>query len=351
MKNNNSKLKIFLLCAVVFSFSLFVFSSSFAPAFAQKEGYKLTVPLPGAPERITGPAQYIKYLYQFGLGVGALLAIGIIVFAGIKYSVSAGNAAQQEDARDMIQSAVLGLALLLGAVLIMYTINPKLIGLGALEMGLQLPPIDPPKPAAQDPSLTEKRIKSLDLGNASLPRLRELKNFYEKDCAIQKANLDVSRRSVLDTPGLEISGGLLKDQISGDPEYQYLKNILSEEEFQSFLNNEGWRSLATKESQDRATEKLTECYAIINGIDQATENKKAAQSADSMQGVDLATLQSRYEQVSRLLEAQQKRKYELFDQKGSQSPEYLQALKVFQSLQNELAQLDTEIKRQEALKK
>lgn len=336
-------LKTFILCAVVLSFSFLVLNS--ATAFAQKDGYKLTVPLPEVPEKITGPAQYIKYLYQFGLGIGALLAIAIIVFAGIKYSVSAGNVAQQEDARDMIKNAVLGLALLLGAVLIMYTINPKLVGLGALEAGLQLEAIKPPAPAVQDTTVLDRRIKSLDLENADLPRLRDLKNFYEKDCAKQKANLNMAMESIWSTPGLGLSESGIKSLVKTDPKYHYLRGVLSKEELENFINSEGWGGLETKESKDRANVKLKECYDIINSIDLATAKKKAAQSAESMSEVPLAELNSRHKQLSRLLFSNNEHAKNTFDVYGGQSPEYLKAQKVVQFLADEIAQLDKEIKR------
>jgi hypothetical protein len=82
-----------------------------------------TCPEPGTP------AGYIARLYQFGLMIAGLVAFGAIVFGALKYILSAGNIASQQDARDQITQAILGLVLLFGAYLILYTINPQLVSL------------------------------------------------------------------------------------------------------------------------------------------------------------------------------------------------------------------------------
>ena len=55
-----------------------------------------------------------------------LFAFGGIVYGALKYILSAGNVGSQQDAKDQITQAVLGLVLLLGAFIILYTINPSL---------------------------------------------------------------------------------------------------------------------------------------------------------------------------------------------------------------------------------
>lgn len=79
-------------------------------------------------------AGYIARLYQFGLMIAGLAAFGAIVFGSIKYILSAGSMANQQDARDQITQAIIGLALLLGAYLILYTINPALVSLRNPQM-------------------------------------------------------------------------------------------------------------------------------------------------------------------------------------------------------------------------
>ncbi len=81
------------------------------------------------PKAEEGPAQYIARLYQFGLMIAGLLAFGSIVYGSLKYILSAGNIGSTEEAKDIIREAIYGVALLLGAYLVLYTINPNLVKL------------------------------------------------------------------------------------------------------------------------------------------------------------------------------------------------------------------------------
>ena len=80
------------------------------------------------------PAGIIINFYQFALMIGGLLAFVIIVFAAIKHTVSADNPSGQSDSKDMIKQALLGLLLLVGAYLVLNTINPKLTDLRLPEL-------------------------------------------------------------------------------------------------------------------------------------------------------------------------------------------------------------------------
>jgi hypothetical protein len=75
------------------------------------------------------PAGYIARLYQFGLMIVGLVAFGAIIYGAVLYTLSAGNVGNKEDAKDQMLQAVLGLLLLLGAYLLLYTINPNLVNL------------------------------------------------------------------------------------------------------------------------------------------------------------------------------------------------------------------------------
>ena len=73
-----------------------------------------------------GPAGWVANLYQFSLMAAGILGFGAIVYAGFRYTLQAGNPSAQGDAKDQITQALLGLLLLLGAYLILNTINPNL---------------------------------------------------------------------------------------------------------------------------------------------------------------------------------------------------------------------------------
>ncbi len=75
------------------------------------------------------PAGYVSRLYTFSLMAAGIVAMGALIFGAVKYILSAGNIVSQQDARDQMTSAIWGLMLLIGAYLILYTINPDLVNL------------------------------------------------------------------------------------------------------------------------------------------------------------------------------------------------------------------------------
>ena len=87
--------------------------------------------LPNAPasSASSGLPGYINYLFIFGLSLITVLALGQMMFGGIKYILAAGNVVKVENAKDTIQQALLGLGLLLVSYLLLRTINPDLVNL------------------------------------------------------------------------------------------------------------------------------------------------------------------------------------------------------------------------------
>lgn len=88
-----------------------------------------TIPGMGAASSSTPPGQWVSSLYNFALMIGGVLAFGAIVYGGVLYASSMGNPSKQSEGREWIQSALLGLLLLGGAYLVLYTINPALVNL------------------------------------------------------------------------------------------------------------------------------------------------------------------------------------------------------------------------------
>lgn len=81
-----------------------------------------------------GIAEQIGNFYQWVLGIGALIALGVLVFGGILYTTSAGNASRQDDAKQWGLGSVIGLLILFGSYLILNTINPELTKLKDLNL-------------------------------------------------------------------------------------------------------------------------------------------------------------------------------------------------------------------------
>lgn len=104
---------------------------SYTP-YAAMAQVQLETGLPGAPSQLPAGTElpsYIRYLFLFGLGLIAILALAQMIIGGITYILAAGNAAKVEDAKDIIFQALLGFGILLVSYLLLRTINPDLVNL------------------------------------------------------------------------------------------------------------------------------------------------------------------------------------------------------------------------------
>ncbi len=126
MSNNKKTILFFVLLGLLISIPI-VFAAELKYTFPCSNLPGMTCPTAG--EVAQSPAAYIARFYQFALMISGALAFAMIIFGAIQYIVSAGNPTTQSDARDRIFQAFWGIALLLGAYLILYTIDPKMVSL------------------------------------------------------------------------------------------------------------------------------------------------------------------------------------------------------------------------------
>lgn len=70
--------------------------------------------------------QIISYIFQILVGVGALIAVAMVVMAGVEWMTSDGNPGKIDGAKTKIKNALLGVGVLLGSYLIINTINPQI---------------------------------------------------------------------------------------------------------------------------------------------------------------------------------------------------------------------------------
>lgn len=123
----------------------------------------LLVKIPGQPDAGDSPSDYVKSLYNFGrIAVGAT-AFGVIVYAALEYTASAGNTARQEDARSRIKEAIMGIILLFGATILFNLINPKII-IGTLPSTFTNNVISQQNPNATQQDLDELNAACADGG-------------------------------------------------------------------------------------------------------------------------------------------------------------------------------------------
>ncbi len=72
------------------------------------------------------PEEIISYIFQILVGIGTLIAVAMVVMAGVEWMTSDGNPGKIDGAKTKIKNALLGVGVLLGSYLIINTINPQI---------------------------------------------------------------------------------------------------------------------------------------------------------------------------------------------------------------------------------
>lgn len=116
---------------------LFLFGSSLAPSLALGANfdYELLETIPGflqAGKTYTFN-QYVSAIYNFLIWTAGIASLFMISLGAFMYITSAGNQAALSKAKTFIVDAVIGLILVFAAWLILYTINPNLVGLAGIQ--------------------------------------------------------------------------------------------------------------------------------------------------------------------------------------------------------------------------
>ena len=89
-----------------------------------------SVPSATVPAASTTFPGYVKYLVNLTLILSGVIALAVLVRAGLLYLTSAGNLDQIEQAKRKIVAGLLGLIIILSSYLILFTINPDLVEWG-----------------------------------------------------------------------------------------------------------------------------------------------------------------------------------------------------------------------------
>ncbi len=205
-------------------FGSYIILNTINPDLTKLQGLDLSQVKTGATQIPTVKnldlSQLVSNFYQWALGIGGLVALGILVFGGILYTISPGNSSRQGEAKTWIFSALLGLALLFGSYAILYTINPDLTKLANLKESL-VPNKEAETTTSQNQIIKvseDKKIKFSDLINAQLGR-KDLAstgvfenwncggsggggNLYGGACSLteSRANCDELQRNGVDCP-------------------------------------------------------------------------------------------------------------------------------------------------------
>lgn len=115
--------------------TVFSFFILLAPVFVLAQ-YQPLVGIPGVsdPQNFD---EYLQSIYAAAISLAALLAVIKIVIAGVKW-MTTDIVTSKSDAKKDIEGAVFGLLIILGAVLILYIINPNI---GDVDLTFAPPPI------------------------------------------------------------------------------------------------------------------------------------------------------------------------------------------------------------------
>jgi hypothetical protein len=108
------------------------------------------------------PGGIVASFYQFALIFSGVLAFAVIVYAGIRYTLAAGNPSGQSDAKQWIYSALIGLLLLAGGGIILNIVNEDIF---KFDNGtLVVPGIDSLKKVEKTDSSNDQSTNPADTG-------------------------------------------------------------------------------------------------------------------------------------------------------------------------------------------
>ncbi len=85
-------------------------------------------------------AKYISVVYQYGIGIAAILAVVMVMVGGFIWLASAGSPDKITKAKEFIISAITGLLLALFSFIILSAINPNLVSFQPLSIGQDILP-------------------------------------------------------------------------------------------------------------------------------------------------------------------------------------------------------------------
>jgi hypothetical protein len=99
------------------------------PVLARAQSTTINVNLPGPNPTSAGVGGFVANFYSFALLLSGILAFGAIVWGGVLYASGRGNPSKESDGKEWITSALIGILLLAGAYIILFTINPNILNL------------------------------------------------------------------------------------------------------------------------------------------------------------------------------------------------------------------------------
>lgn len=207
-------------------------------------------------------AQYIKGIYDYGLGIGGILAAVVLMGGGVLWLVSAGDASKITQAKDLIIGSLTGMIILTSSYLILDQINPNLINL---------------KP------ITLNRIEKIEYIDTEVTTIDAGENPYQKGC-------DYSRKddytfckmygTLAPTGLVEVPGTNVKSASATVEKYTKALDCVKKKNNgkQLFSVNESWRSaseqLSLWEKYNHDTKRVSRPCCSNHGSGKAMDLKR-----------------------------------------------------------------------------
>lgn len=128
----------------ILAFSLLLVYAVALPLYAAKaDGDQICTPTDSAGTNIGSSDNVaqddlpncINRVYYFAIALGSVMAVIFIVIAGYLYIFSGGNEKNVGKAKELISSALIGLAILIAGLLLLKQINPELLSIKNLSPG------------------------------------------------------------------------------------------------------------------------------------------------------------------------------------------------------------------------
>ncbi len=137
IRNRKKKISFFLGVA-----NTLILAMPFVAFGEAPTSYIHLVPLPGVTAGIIEnvPA-FLNQLVGITIGAGSILAVIMIGVGGIEYMAS-DAVFSKDEARKRMSDAVIGLLILLGSYVLLYTINPDIVNLNIFRNAEQLDPLN-----------------------------------------------------------------------------------------------------------------------------------------------------------------------------------------------------------------
>lgn len=107
--------------------------------FPRQERIILQIPI-GSTTAVVDLGQYIQVAYRFAVGAAAVISATMFMMGGFQYLNAGGDSGRVNRAKQRIKDALIGLALTVGAYIMLMTVNPDTLVLQAPRI-----PLVPPK--------------------------------------------------------------------------------------------------------------------------------------------------------------------------------------------------------------